>query len=110
MSAAKHTKGPWHAYYPQSSPARLASGLFHIDGGGPKSPLVAATPYKGDGHELWANAQLIAAAPELLDALKAARDLLASLPPEIEQLETMAAEDTACQIQEAIAKAEGGES
>tara|TARA_R110002020_G_scaffold404394_1_gene614483 strand:+ start:450 stop:1001 length:552 start_codon:yes stop_codon:yes gene_type:complete len=53
-----------------------------------------------------ANAQLIAAAPELLDALKAARDLLASLPPEIEQLETMAAEDTACQIQEVIAKAE----
>jgi len=57
-----------------------------------------------------ANARLISAAPELLEALKEAKDLLAGLPADLEELETMGAEDTACKMLEAIAKAEGGES
>ena len=57
-----------------------------------------------------ANAHLIAAAPELLAALRAARDLLASLPPDLLELETMAAVDTTLDIDDAIHKAEGGAS
>ena len=60
--------------------------------------------------EIDANAHLIAAAPELLAALRAARDLLASLPPDLLELETMAAIDTAHEIDAAIDKAEGGAS
>lgn len=50
---------------------------------------------------------LIAAAPELLEALKEARALMSSLPPDLAEIETMSAEDSANKIEAAIAKAEG---
>ena len=64
---ATHTPGPWHAFEQCSYSA--TKGLFEIDANHPSGnrQTIAVTPFAGDGHELWANARLIAAAPELLE-------------------------------------------
>jgi len=95
------TPGPWEVAG-HSNYIRSRSGGFAV---AHAEELPGWEWYEG---ELNANAHLIAAAPELLAALRAARDLLASLPADLVELETMAAEDTACKMIEAIAKAEGG--
>jgi hypothetical protein len=62
-----HTPGPWHAFEQNASNPN-SKGLFEIDANHPSGnrQTVAVTPYKGDGTELYANARLIAAAPDLL--------------------------------------------
>lgn len=62
----KHTPGPWEA----AGQKVFASGL-------PCSNHVA-TAYAVGGHGLYANARLIAAAPDLLDALIYLRDCIES--------------------------------
>ena len=78
MSTTKHTKGPWHAGTPRF-------GLFHIYSnntiGGEVcnsgKQAICNAPHEGEKgsaayHEMFvANAHLIAAAPDLLEALQA---------------------------------------
>jgi hypothetical protein len=72
MNKPTFTKGPWHAFEQNGSNPKT-KGLFAItaphESGSQQT--VAVTPFAGDGNELWANARLIAAAPELFEALKA---------------------------------------
>ena len=74
---ATHTPGPWHAFEQNASNPN-SKGLFEIDANHPSGnrQTVAVTPFAGDGHELWANARLIAAAPELLAQCKEFEKLL----------------------------------
>ena len=62
----KHTPGPWHINEHTSGPAFDATRVY-IDSG---LIQVAIAERRADSLEQWANARLIAAAPELLEALK----------------------------------------
>ena len=71
MKNSTFTKSPWHAFEQNGSNPKT-KGLFAItaphESGSQQT--VAVTPFAGDGNELWANARLCAAAPELLEALR----------------------------------------
>lgn len=95
---SKHTKGPWIVY------AKPDVDCDGFDGAGTDTAYFLAVPggYQ-DGAEQDANARLIAAAPELLDALKVAVRRLEEIQYQIaspKQIEFLNA---------AIAKAEGKE-
>ena len=75
MSASKHTPGPWRL---EADPAHFDS-LTTVTGGQrmnaqphawPAYPLTAQVGGMAALHEMQSNARLIAAAPELLEALK----------------------------------------
>jgi len=83
-----HTPGPW---------LQVASGPWVVGGGGRMVALLH-TANPPAPHEYAANARLIAAAPEMLKALKVARDWLSDEDPEWEPRKIVDA---------AIAKAEG---
>lgn len=102
IPATGHTPGQWESDWVGTKP----HGSAVVWLGENTSERIVVM---GSGNDE-ANARLIAAAPEMLAALKEARDLLASLPADLKELETMGAEDTACKMLEAIAKAEGGAS
>lgn len=88
--AAKHTAGPW-----------LVSETFAV---GPAGEIVACTPHNHSRKE--ANARLIAAAPELLEALQGLVRFTDAVRVQVgmgkTQLERLA------KARAAIAKAEGG--
>ena len=67
---ATFTPKPWHAFEQTYAPSNR--GLFEVDASGPSGnrQTIAVTPLKGDGNEMWANARLIAAAPDLLEQCK----------------------------------------
>ena len=67
MSEAKHTPGPW-------SVKKMQSGVYMI--GGDSSIIVRLEWDADDDDEARANAKLIAAAPDMLEALKNAYHLL----------------------------------
>ena len=84
MSTAKHTPGPWRI-----AKGKLLSGNLHL-------AYIDEAP--GLGHAAEANATLLAAAPELLAALKRLMaEVVWSVPHE----------DTLDQARKAITKAEG---
>lgn len=72
MSAAKHTPGPWEPIKLNSAP--LGLWAVNAPGYGGRNPLVCGMEYSKGGPilhaESEANARLIAAAPDLLEALK----------------------------------------
>lgn len=76
---ATFTPGPWHAFEQTYAPSNR--GLFEVDASGPSGnrQTIAVTPLKGDGNEMWANARLIAAAPELHAQAKNLERLLTEL-------------------------------
>ena len=79
MNKPTFTKGPWHAFEQNGSNPKT-KGLFAItaphESGSQQT--VAVTPFAGDGNELWANARLIASAPELFEQCKFLEKVLAS--------------------------------
>ena len=66
MSAAKHTPGPWSEA--RRSHCTVLNALF-INGGGDRVARVVVPHTASNIEEYEANARLIAAAPDLLDAL-----------------------------------------
>jgi hypothetical protein len=102
-----HTPGPWavdddtleiFSIVPGHSTGWIAKVLGNDDNGRPLSP-----------DEMAANARLIAAAPEMLSALRAARDDLSDLLEVAHLTDEGVADTTAVldQVIAAIAKAEG---
>lgn len=85
----KHTQGPWNLMYPDNP----------FDGfvAGPDDKLVAV----GMGDDTRANARLIAAAPEILDALEQIVSLFPYFPAGSDERKALEL------AQEAIAKATG---
>jgi hypothetical protein len=71
MSA--HTKGPWEPRQNESGMFVTCVNELHIDSDGDPADIcsIENETYFG-AEEAWANARLIAAAPQLLEALKAA--------------------------------------
>lgn len=68
MTQATHTPGPWFVSYEHGGGTEIAiDDAFGIDGGRDYD-LVTVT--HGDPEELKANAALVSAAPELLEALQ----------------------------------------
>jgi len=99
---ATFTPGPWHAFEQCSYSA--TKGLFEIDANHPSGnrQTVAVTPFAGDGHELWANARLIAAAPAMYEVLQ-------ELEESMELAKNYGYEKEHAMIREVLAKVEGGE-
>tara|TARA_R100001163_G_C5008522_1_gene155225 strand:+ start:580 stop:918 length:339 start_codon:yes stop_codon:yes gene_type:complete len=102
---ATFTPGPWHAFEQTYAPSNR--GLFEVDASGPSGnrQTVAVTPLKGDGNEMWANARLIAAAPELHAQAKILERLLTELSMEGETGTDEALEE----VRAVLAKVDGGE-
>ena len=106
MSASKHTPGPWRL---EADPAHFDS-LTTVTGGQrmnaqphawPAYPLTAQVGGMAALHEMQANARLIAAAPELLAALKGMLEVFGD--------EFGIGDSSVCDdARAAIAKAEGG--
>ena len=67
---ATFTPGPWHAF--EQTWDASNRGLFEVSASHPSgnSQTIAVTPLKGDGNEMWANARILAAAPELYGECK----------------------------------------
>lgn len=69
---AKHTPGPWHLRLSDNATPHIEHGDCHLDEVGELANRVCVMPAEIDrSYNSFANARLIAAAPELLDALKA---------------------------------------
>ena len=95
MEQFKHTPGPWsYRYWSNCSDRNLLEG-YSISADGHIVPMNTS---EGDLYEAEANARLIAAAPELLEALKAAQKKGSRWHP---------ADPVVQQINVAIAKATG---
>jgi hypothetical protein len=106
----KHSRGPWTAYnYGKDSYGKQISTVSHSDGCDRVCELISV---KDNAEETQANARLIAAAPELLAALKMAIGSLLHLKKQSAHLGEDHAEHAAdCMAfraaYEAINKAEG---
>lgn len=72
MGDGKHTKGPWRAVAPKGRPSDYTSIVEGPDG---IMVLFAGSPARTD-EEIAGNAVLAAAAPDLVEALKAAHKRL----------------------------------
>jgi len=92
-----HTKGPWKVYFTKDGGKII--GIGDAEGAGVTDPHFGLW---SSGEEQEANARLIAAAPDLLEACKAALSVIKANFP-TEQSEFMALE----KLDAAIAKAEG---
>jgi len=102
MSAerSQHTPGPWYAYQPAEGRTRIGRSLNGL------SADYVCTLF--DGPNKTANARLIAAAPELLDALKDTAGYLEAIDNAANQIgERSAIQTKLATIRAAIAKAEG---
>lgn len=97
MSTTKHTPGPWEAE------VRTPIGITYVWQGGTENAI--AKVYAGVIEDAEANARLIAAAPELLDALQS---LLARVSSDIIANQCWHEEQRAARA--AIAKATGNTS
>lgn len=96
MSEAKHTPGPW----------RVGKGGPNMcpTVGTEKGLMVAMVAY-GDGHPTQANARLIAAAPDLLEALEGMERALLQMMDDPSRADEMS---VVIKARAAIAKAKGG--
>ena len=111
MTQAKHTQGPWHrgSGAGNGRDSIFASdGRMRLDYGGTVLYPIANLVEGWDADEDNANAALIAAAPELLMALRCALADLEGIMPEMEPSgdRNHPAWTTITEAQDAIAKAE----
>lgn len=102
-----HTPGPWHINGEYHIYAKTAQGALPVR-------VAQAVPLRnGNSDERGANARLIAAAPELLEALKYAAELVQTarqhFPKPIKNADRFKLENTCATINKAIAKADGKE-
>ena len=113
---ATHTKGPWHTGQGNGEGSIFCEcGRMRLESGGTTHYPVCHISRGWDEGEDAANASLIAAAPEMLQALKNAREWLDELAGLVQSGMFDAAEDWAganavsvdSTLAEAIAKAEG---
>ena len=84
MSQAKHTPGPWFERREGFSTVYIEARI----GGGMLQEVAACGPTEAGQDQQAANARLISAAPELLDALRMALDWIDAVPVDL-QLPTM---------------------
>jgi len=103
MSDSKHTPGPWH-YSGVDALPRVRVNREHS---GTTGFLIADCNNSHLGGEAVANAKLIAAAPELLEALKGMIHVVRKLP-NIDAYPLWEEVETACNAaQSSVAKAKG---
>lgn len=114
MSESKHTPAPWligdlaftHFQGPEGlSEGRLAASIHHGAVSASVPLIRVGAGRDDDADEVMANARLIAAAPELLEALRAAEDFMAGF--EGDELQE-GIDERLTTVRAAIAKAEGG--
>ena len=111
----KHTPGPWLIAEPKLvGPQQEGDRLIHTNGGLHIAEVIQYQgPNDNDGEGIDANASLIAAAPDLLEAAKAVV-VDAAWPIGMGELQTLANTlvnvrgDKVRQLEAIIAKAEGG--
>ena len=80
MSAAKHTPGPWRWHIARTMQHLVVDTVEGFRGFGVSMPIMGHRGYREEANpgEYEANARLIAAAPDLLEACEAALTLLDS--------------------------------
>lgn len=101
MSKTKHTPGPWIGAGPSFGdplPRYTTEIVTEWEDEDDQRPMICTLPFRHYDHENEANARLIAAAPELLEALEALQPYVLHLPDGAPIKET---------IRAAIAKAKG---
>ena len=98
----KHTPGPWNLHSPDEGDPITGDGTFCITA----KSMVIANAQPRDWHETPANARLIAAAPDLLAAL---REMVEAFSMDNIGVDALARNINAKKLaRDAIAKAEGG--
>jgi len=115
MSETKHTPGPWIGAGPSFGdplPRYTTEIVTEWEDEDDQRPVICTLPFRHYDHENEANARLIAAAPELLEALELAEKKLVRLHISLSLNEKAgmrsADKDPAIQeIRAAIAKAKG---
>lgn len=117
MSAAKHTPGPWHATHADewrtASGEHVQFGRIDISAGSKDWDAesyyrIASVSNANDSWQNRANAQLIAAAPELLEALQDAEKALNNIRCCCHHTAWEATGPAVIAARAAIAKATGG--
>ena len=115
----QHTPGPWRVHGINKETGSISIGpvgglyvIADVTNAASFGEMLAGAMKRGsgrfdqkDGHTQWANARLIAAAPELLAALKEARLQIEYLDAKFQPTGTSA--NVLARIESAIAKAEG---
>lgn len=75
-----HTKGPWHVYTSSNGNVMIyetaLSTVHHTKNMVDPAPICSMRSDAREGHDLYANADLIAAAPDMIEALIKIRHLL----------------------------------
>jgi len=113
MSKTKHTLGKWEAekmlipYTEKDHRCGIVINSTKTVGEFPTRICDMRCDQEKGFVEMRANAALIAAAPELLEALESAKHLLELLDADTNLLSSQFAEETAGEITDAIAKAKG---
>lgn len=101
----KHTQGPWRIGRYMAADGNCEGPIRVWDANG---NVVADVPHTDQG---WEDAQLIAAAPELLDALEAlAADVAAAAESETHEGRAVYLRNAASEARELLARIEGGKS
>lgn len=106
---SEHTKGPWQISPYTETSVQGANINRHIcSTGGPQimAGKDGSTDWLGENE---ANARLIAAAPEMLEALKSVGDLFDGLEFEVDAIAAASTHRLIRVVRAAIAKAEGEE-
>ena len=100
----KHTKGPWEVGHTMNTNIRKNRAIVS-DYGTPEEMLVAEVCGNTPGSECGANARLIAAAPEMLEACLISRPVLQQIYKD--DPHNIAARNALRYLDHAIKKAEG---